>query len=29
VFRPARYSSPPVRENHSGEKPCVSVAKTA
>jgi hypothetical protein len=29
VVRPARYSSPPVRANHSGEKPSVSVAKTA
>jgi hypothetical protein len=29
LFKPARYSSPPVRANHSGEKPSVSVAKTA
>lgn len=29
LFSPARYSSPPSLANHSGEKPSVSVAKTA
>jgi hypothetical protein len=29
LVRPARYNSPPMRANHSGEKPSVSVAKTA
>lgn len=29
LFNPARYSSPPILANHSGEKPKVSVAKTA
>lgn len=29
VLSPPRYSSPPNLANHSGEKPVVSVAKTA
>jgi len=29
VFSPARYSSPPTLENHSGENPKLSVANTA
>lgn len=29
LLSPARYSSPPNLANHSGEKPSVSVAKTA
>lgn len=29
LFRPARYSSPRILANHSGEKPSVSVAKIA